>query len=113
MRSFLEEQRDHQSVEAKSEIMYQECKIDSLNTIYHSNISKTNSFQSFGNNHGYEADESTRKRLDGTLHKDHEDHIAGKGFNPLKHCNLVHKFILKPEAMTILDAKTAVDRHGS
>ena len=23
-------------------------------------------------------DESTRKRLDGTLHKDHEDHIAGK-----------------------------------
>ena len=25
-----------------------------------------------------EADESTRKRLEGTLHKDHEDHIAGK-----------------------------------
>ena len=25
-----------------------------------------------------EADESTRKRLGGTLHKDHEDHIAGE-----------------------------------
>ena len=25
-----------------------------------------------------EAGESTRKRLEGTLHKDHEDHIAGK-----------------------------------
>ena len=28
-----------------------------------------------------EADESTRKRLEGNLHKDHEDHIAGKGVN--------------------------------
>ena len=26
-----------------------------------------------------EADESSRKRLEGNLHKDHEDHIAGKG----------------------------------
>ena len=26
-----------------------------------------------------EADESMRKRLEGILHKDHEDHIAGKG----------------------------------
>ena len=43
-----------------------------------------------------EADESSRKRLDGTLHKDHEDHIAGKGMNSLSHHNLVHKFILMP-----------------
>ena len=40
-----------------------------------------------------EADESTRKRMEGTLHKDHEDHIAGKGINSLSHYNLVHKFI--------------------
>ena len=28
-----------------------------------------------------EADESTRKRMEGTLPKDHEDHTAGKGMN--------------------------------
>ena len=28
-----------------------------------------------------EADESTRKRMEGSLHKYHEDHIAGKGMN--------------------------------
>ena len=37
-----------------------------------------------------EANESTRKRLEGTLQKDHEDHIAGKGINSLNHYNLVH-----------------------
>ena len=30
-----------------------------------------------------EADESTRKRLEGTLHKDHEDHIAGNEISSL------------------------------
>ena len=69
-----------------------------------------------------EADESTRKRLEGTLHKDHEDHIAGKGINSLNHYNLVHKLIPMPKAMKIPDAKAAVDkewensrkyRHGS
>ena len=45
-----------------------------------------------------EADESTRKRLDGTPHKDHEDHIASKGFNSLKHYYPVHKFIPMPES---------------
>ena len=40
-----------------------------------------------------EADEGTRKRLKGTLHKDHEDHIAGKGINSLNHYNFVHLFI--------------------
>ena len=38
-----------------------------------------------------EADESTRKRLEGTLHKNHEDHIAGKGINSLNHCNILHQ----------------------
>ena len=38
-----------------------------------------------------EVDESTRQRLEGTLHQDHEDHVAGKGINSLNHYNLVHK----------------------
>ena len=39
------------------------------------------------------ADESTRKRMEGTLHKGHEDHIAGRGINSVNHYNLVHKFV--------------------
>ena len=57
-----------------------------------------------------EADESTRNRLAGTLHKDHEDHIAGTEINSLKHYNFVHKFNPMPQAMKIPDAKAAVDR---
>ena len=45
-----------------------------------------------------EAGESTRKHLEGTPHKDHEDHIAGKVINSLS------------EAMKIHDAKGAVDK---
>ena len=40
----------------------------------------------------------------------HEDHIAGKGENPLQHYNLVHKFIPVPQAMKIPAAKAAVDK---
>ena len=40
-----------------------------------------------------EANESARKRLDGTQHQDHEDHLAGKEINSLIHYNLVRKFI--------------------
>ena len=43
-----------------------------------------------------EAGESTRKRLERTPHKDHEDHIVGKGTNSLNHCNLVQKLIPMP-----------------
>ena len=50
-----------------------------------------------------EADESTRKRMEGTLHKGHEDHT-------LNHFNHVHKFIPMPQAVKIPDAKAAVDR---
>ena len=39
-----------------------------------------------------EAHESARKRLEKTPSIDHEDRIAGKEFNLLSHCNLVHKF---------------------
>ena len=57
-----------------------------------------------------EADESTRKRLEGTLHKDHEDHSAGKGTNSLTYYNLTHKFVPMSQAMKISDAKDAVDK---
>ena len=40
----------------------------------------------------------------------HEDLFAGKGENSLQHYNLVHKFILMPQAMTIPAAKAAVDK---
>ena len=40
--------------------------------------------------------------------KNHEDHIAGKGFTSMSHYNLVHKFILMPQVMKILDAKAAM-----
>ena len=46
-RTVLVEQRDHQLAEAKSEILKQECKVDTLNACIR-DISKTNSFQSFG-----------------------------------------------------------------
>ena len=57
-----------------------------------------------------EAHESTRQRLESSLPNDHEDHIAGKGYNSTNHLNLVHKFIPMSQAMTIPDAKAAVDR---
>ena len=40
----------------------------------------------------------------------HEDLIAGKGENSLQHYNLVHQFILMPQAMKIPAAKAAVDK---
>ena len=48
--------------------------------------------------------------MERTLPKDHEDHIAEKGFNSLIHCHLVHKFIPMRQAMKILDAKAVVDK---
>ena len=57
-----------------------------------------------------EASESTRMRMEGSLPKSHEDHIAWKGDNSLQHCNLVHKFIPMPQAMQIPAAKAAVDK---
>ena len=68
--------------------------------------SKTNDFKSkfiF-----LEASESTRMRMEESLPKYHEDHIAGKGDNSLQHYNLVHKFILMPQAMKIPAAKAAM-----
>ena len=56
-----------------------------------------------------EASESTRLRMGESLPNHHEDHFAGKGDNPPQHFNLVHKFILMPQAMKIPAAKAAVD----
>ena len=44
-----------------------------------------------------EAGESTRMRMEESLPKYHEDHIAGKGHNSLQHYNLVHKCIPVPQ----------------
>ena len=48
--------------------------------------------------------------MEGSSHKNHEDHIAGKGMNSLQHYNLVHKFIPEPQAIKIPAAKAAVDK---
>ena len=57
-----------------------------------------------------EAHESTRKRLERTLPKDHDDRIAGNRFNSLSRSNLAHKFIPVHQAMKIPGAKAAVDK---
>ena len=59
-----------------------------------------------------EAGESTRKRMEGTLHKGHEDHIAGRGIKSLNHCDLLHKFHPMRQAMKTPDAKAAVEKYG-
>ena len=46
-----------------------------------------------------EASESTRLRMEEFLPNHHEEHIAGKGDNSLRHYNLVHKIIPMPQAM--------------
>ena len=57
-----------------------------------------------------EASESTRMRVQESLPKYHEDHIAGKEDNSLQHYNLAHKFIPMPQAMKIPAAKAAADK---
>ena len=46
-----------------------------------------------------DADESTRPRLEGAVHKHHQDHITAKGVNSLSHPNLMHEFIPMPQAL--------------
>ena len=57
-----------------------------------------------------ETDESTRMCMGNSIPHNHEDHIAGKGENSLQHYNLVHKFILMPQALKIPAAKAAVHK---
>ena len=54
--------------------------------------------------------ESSRVRMGNSKVLIHEDHVAGKGQNPLKHYNLVHKVILVPQVLKIPAAKAAVDK---
>ena len=48
-----------------------------------------------------ESHEFTRQRVESSQPKNHENHIAGKGFTSMSHVYLVHKFI---------PAKAAVDK---
>ena len=57
-----------------------------------------------------EASESTRLRMEESLPKYHEDHIAGKGDNSLQHYSVVHKFLPMPQAMKIPAAKAAMGK---
>ena len=57
-----------------------------------------------------ESQESTRQRAEPPQSQTHEDHIAGKGFTSMSHCNLVHKFIPMTQVMKFPDAKAAVDK---
>ena len=42
--------------------------------------------------------------MEGSLHKNHEDPVAGKETFSLSHYNMVHKFLPMPQAMKIPDA---------
>ena len=57
-----------------------------------------------------EAHDSTRKRLESSHPRNDDDHIAKKGLNSLTRYNLVHTFILMPQALKIPDAKAAVNK---
>ena len=57
-----------------------------------------------------EADESTRMRMGNSMPHYPQDLVAGKGENSLQHYNLVHKFILMPQAVKIHAAEAAVDK---
>ena len=48
--------------------------------------------------------------MEGSLHKYHEEHIAGKGMNSLNHYNLVYKLNPMPQTMKIPGAKAAMEK---
>ena len=56
------------------------------------------------------SDESTRQRVEPSMPKLHEYHIADKGINSINRYNLVQKFVPMPQAMKIPGAKAAVDK---
>ena len=60
-----------------------------------------------------EASESTRLRMDESLPKYHEDHIAVKGDTSLQHYNLVHKFIPMPQAIKNPEQKQQWLKNGT
>ena len=60
-----------------------------------------------------ESHESTRKRVAPSLSQNHEDHIAGNGFNSTNHYNMGHMFIPMPQVAKIPYAKAAVVKNGT
>ena len=48
--------------------------------------------------------------MEGSPHKNHEDHVAGRGMNSLSRHNFVRKFVLVPQAMKIPNANAAVEK---
>ena len=52
------------------------------------------------------------QRLESSLTKNHEDHIAGKGYISMTHYNLIHKFIPMPQAMKFWDQNQQWTRNG-
>ena len=57
-----------------------------------------------------EASESTRMRMEESLPKYHEDHIAGKVDNSLQHYTIWYTIFPMPQAMKIPAAKAAVNK---
>ena len=57
-----------------------------------------------------ETHESTRKRLESTFPRNHEDHVAEKGVQSKNHNSTVRKFASLPQAMKSPDAKAAVNK---
>ena len=57
-----------------------------------------------------ESHESTRQRMEPTLQRGHEDHIAARGENSMNHYSLAHELIPMQKAMRIPDAKAAVEK---
>ena len=47
----------------------------------------------------FDADESTRPRVEGAVHESHQDNITAEGMNSMTHYSLVHKFIPMPQAI--------------
>ena len=54
----------------------------------------------------YDADESTRPRLEGAGYKPHQDHIT----DSITHYSPVHKFIPMPEALEFSNENAAVEK---
>ena len=59
-----------------------------------------------------EADKSMRHRLEGSPHKNHEDHIAGKGMKSVTPYSPMHKCILMTQGVKIPDAEAAVEKES-
>ena len=60
-----------------------------------------------------EEHDSTRKDVESTLPKDHEDHHAERGFNSFNQYNLMQKFFPTSPRMKILDAEADVENMRS